>query len=247
MNTVKGEGIRYSTVPDDAKGSSQKQIDGIYEAGHGAQQNMLNIQRWEQSMAANKGVLDPGALNDLRVKAVNLWDTMADQIGHPEEKIGGLSDAQMSAKVSTGAAAMNENEHQQRSFGALKAFLQATPNPEMQKSAALPLIADLHTENQMAIDKKNYLDEFDHANQDNFGAPVPRNYLATDALQAFDRDYPATNYQGERNHLSNIIQSQGFAKFSSELQNASPEKKQKLYKAIDAKYGPNFHRYFTGS
>lgn len=247
VQTAQGEGVRYSMLPDESQGASQKQIDDIYQSGHASQQNMLNIQRWEQSMAANKGHLDGGAFNDLRVKAANLWDTMMDNTGHPEYKVAGLPEAQIAAKVSTGAAAMNENEHQQRSFGALKAFLAATPNPEMQKEAALPLIADLHTENQMAIDRKNYLDEFDKENQRAFGAPVPRNYLAADALQSFDKDYPSNNYQGERNNLATIMQSQGFAKLSGDLQNATPEKKQKIYAALDAKYGPNFHRYFTGS
>jgi len=142
---------------------------------------------------------------------------------------------------------MGEAENQQRSFNALKAFLQQTPNPEMQREAALPLIADLQMENQQAIDKKNYLDEYDHETQRNFGAPVPRNYSATSALQSFDKDYPTNNYQGERNHLSDIFQSAGFQKLSADLQNSSPEKKAKLLKALDAKYGPNFHRYFTGS
>jgi hypothetical protein len=243
---AKSEGQRYAVADEGSQGESQKQIQSTYEAGNSAQANMLQIQHWEASMAANKGKLDGGALSDLRTKAANLWDTMADQVGHPEFKVSGLPDAQIADKVSRGAAAMSENEHQQRSFGALRAFLQSTPNPEMQREAALPLIADLHTENQMAIDKKNYLDEFDKENQRNY-APIPGNYLARNALQSFDKDYPANSYQGERNKLATIIQSGGFQKLSSDLQNASEEKKQKIYKALDDKYGPNFHRYFTGS
>jgi hypothetical protein len=254
VSTAAGEGVRYSTLDEPTKADSQKQIAATYEAGNSAQANMLQIQRWEQSMAANKGILDGGALSELRTKAANLWDTAAQRAGHPEFQISGLPDAQIADKVSRGAAAMSENEHQQRSFGALRAFLASTPNPEMQRQAALPLIADLHTENQMAIDKKNYLDEFDKENQRNY-APIPGNYLARDALQSFDKDYPANNYQGERNKLSTIIQSGGFQKLSSDLQNQRPHetpddfarRKQKTYEALDKKYGPNFHRYFTGS
>jgi len=234
-------------LPDDARTTSNKQIDDVYEAGNQAQQNMMKIQRWEQGMAANQGALAPGAFNELRTDAANMWNTAMDQAGHPEYKLDGLEDAQIAQKTSKGAAAMGEAANQQRSFNALKAFLQQTPNPEMQRGAALPLIADLHAENQVAIDRKNYVDEFDKENQRSYGAPVPRNYLASDALQAFDKDYPANNYQGERNKLSTILQSQGYGKLQSDLQNASPDKKQKLYDALDAKYGPNFHRYFTGS
>ena len=247
LQTAQGEGVRYSVAPEDAKGTSSKQIDDVYQEGNTAQQNMIKIQRWEQAMAANHGLLSPGALNEMRTDAANMWNTAMEKYGHPEYKIDGLADAQIAQKTSKGMAALGEASNQQRSFNALKAFLEQTPNPEMQREAALPLIADLHTENQMAIDKKNYIDEFDKENQRAFGAPIPRNYLATDALQAFDKDYPANSYQGERNHLATIIQSGGFAKLSSDLQNAPQEKKEKLYKALDKEFGPNFHRYFTGS
>lgn len=247
MEAAKNEGVGYTIAPDANKAASAKQIDDIYSSGNEAQSRMATIQRWEQTMAANPtGPLKPGALEPMRIEAANMWNTMMDQAGHPEYKVNGLADAQMADKTSRGAAAMQEAGNQQRSFNALKAFLQQTPNVGMQREAALPLIADLHMENQQNIDKKNYIDEFDKETQRNYG-PLPRNYLATDALQSFDKDYPANNYQGERNNLATIIQSGGFAKLSSELQNASPDKKQKLLQALDSKYGPNFHRYFTGS
>jgi hypothetical protein len=248
------EGLKTQLAPDDAKAASQKMIDDTYTAGNAAQQNILNIQRWEQSVAANPtGVLAPGAFNEARVQAGNIWNTIMDQYGHPEFKINGVDDAQMAEKTSRGAAAMSENEHQQRSFGALKAFLQSTPNTSMQRDAALSLIGDVHAENQAAVDKKNYLDEFDNETQRAFGAPIPRNYLATDALQAFDKDYPSTNYQGERNKLVGIISSPRYRELMNQLQNGSPEdkqateRKQAALKKLDETFGPNFHRYFTGS
>jgi hypothetical protein len=123
----------------------------------------------------------------------------------------------------------------------------------MQRDAALSLIGDVHAENQAAVDKKNYLDEFDNETQRAFGAPIPRNYLATDALQAFDKDYPSTNYQGERNKLVGIISSPRYRELMNQLQNGSPEdkqateRKQAALKKLDETFGPNFHRYFTGS
>ena len=198
-------------------------------------------------MAANKGALDPGSMSELRTKAVNSWNTLMQQIGAPKAQLDGLADAQMAQKMSIGAAAAGENANNQRSFGALKAFLAATPNTDMSRNAAIPLISDMHTQQQMAIDKKNYLDEFDQENQRSFGAPVPRNYLATDALQSFDKDYPANNYEGERDKLSGIIKSPQYPALMQVLKTGTPEQKQKKIKELDTAFGPNFHRYFTGS
>ena len=250
MQTAQGEGVRASMSPE-AKAQSQKEINEVYSSGSEAQARIPTLQRWEQSVAANQnGPLKPGAMNEFRTNAVNYWNTLMDQVGSPENKITSddqLSAAQMATKTSKGAAAMGEAANQQRSFNALKAFLQQTPNPEMQREAALSLIADLHMSNQQAIDKKNYFDEFDRETQRNYGSPEPGNYLARDAAQAFDQDHPSTNYQGERNNFSNIIQSGGFARLSQEIQNAPEDRKQKIYAQLDAKYGRNFHRYFTGS
>lgn len=253
LDTAKSEGTQYSMLPDDVQNESNKKINDIYQAGSDAQESLLHTQHWEQVMAANKGLLDPGSQSELRTKAVNMWNTAMAAAHLPQAQLDGLADAQMAQKMSIGAAAAGENANQQRSFGALKTFLAATPNTDMARQASIPLIADLHTQQQQAIDKKNYYHEFDTENQRNFG-PLPQHYNANDAQQAFDKDYPANNYEGERDKLSNIISSGGFADLSTKLKTppgateADREAyRQKLYKAIDGKYGANFHRYFTGS
>jgi hypothetical protein len=248
VQRAQDEGVRYSMLPDETQGESQKKITEVYDAGNLAQSRLPTIQRWEQSLAANPtgSPLAPGAFSELRNNAANMWNTTMDQFGHPEFKVSGLDDALMAQKMSGGAAALQEAENQQRSIAALQAFMKMTPNTTMPREAALQLIADMHMENEQSIDKKNYLDEFDNATQRNYG-PVPRNYLATDALQAFDRDHPATNYEGERNSLASILQSQGFGKLSNDLANKPEQIKRKYYEALDKKYGKNFHRYFTGS
>ena len=249
LQTARDEGVRYSLLPEDAQSDSQKKISQVYESGNLAQARLPTIQRWEEALASNPDgkFLAPGALNDIRTQAANLWNTTMDQFGHPEFKVSGLNDALMAAKTSKGAAAMAEAENQQRSLAALNAFLNQTPNTSMPREAALPLIADMHMENTQAIDKKNYLDEFDRETQRNYGAPMQRNYLASDALNAFDHDHNAADYEGERNKLQKLLLSRGFNGFSRNLQNASDEKKRKYFDAIDAEYGKNFHRYFTGT
>jgi hypothetical protein len=253
LDTAKNEGTQYSMLPDDVQNESNKKINDIYQSGSEAQEGLLHTQHWEQVMAANKGFLDPGSQSELRTKAVNMWNTAMDAAHLPQAKMDGLSDSQMAQKMSIGAAAAGENANQQRSFGALKTFLAATPNTDMQREASIPLIADLHTQQQQAIDKKNYYHEFDAENQRNFG-PLPQHYNANDAQQAFDKDYPANNYEGERDKLAGIIASGGFADLSTKLktppgatESDRETYRQKMYKAIDGKYGPNFHRYFTGS
>lgn len=200
-------------------------------------------------MAANKGVLDNGAYSELRTKAANIWNTAMKAAGMDSGKndatidTEGMTQSQIAQKMSIGAAAAGENANQQRSFGALKAFLAATPNTDMAKAAAIPLIADLHVQQQQAIDKKNYYHEID----DNKDIKMPQYYSANDAQQAFDKDRPANNYEGERNKLSAIMQSPRYAPLMNVLQNGSEEQKKKTIKDLDSAFGPNFHRYFTGS
>lgn len=248
MEAAKGAGVRYSMMPDAAQAESSKQINEAYDAGSAAQGRMPTLQRWESSIAANPdGVLAPGAFHELRTDAANMWNSGMDQLGHPEYKINGLEDAQMAEKTSKGNAAAAEAAGQQRSFNALKAFLQQTPNPTMQRGAALSLISDMHMENQQAIDKKNYYDEFDKENQWQFGAPIPRNYLSTEANQAFDKEYRPDTYNGERDKLSTILQSRDYGKLRALVNDSSEADKQTTFKKIDDRYGKNFHRYFTGS
>lgn len=236
-------GRNYSMLPPEVQQESNKKIGDVYQAGSEAQEGMLHTQHWEQVMASNKGVLDNGSYSELRAKAVNMWNTAMDAAGMPKAKLDGLADAQMAQKMSIGAAAAGENANQQRSFGALKAFLAATPNTDMARQASIPLIADLHVQQQQAIDKKNYYHELD----ENKDVKMPQYYSANDAQQAFDKDHPATNYEGERNKLSAVMQSPRYAPVMSVLQNGTPEQKKKMIHDIDAAFGPNFHRYFTGS
>jgi hypothetical protein len=248
MDAAREAGTHYMIADPAQQADSTKRIDETYQAGNEAQARMPTLHTWEQVVASNpEGLLAPGTMHQLRTDAANMWNTAAAQLGHPEFAINGLEDAQMAEKVSRGSAAMAEASNQQRSFNALKAFLQQTPNPEMQRGAALRLIADAHMENQQAIDKKNYLDEFDQESRRHLGIPATKNFLATEALNNFDKDYRPDTYEGERNKLSNVLQSGGYDKLRTTIQNAPEDKKAKLMKALDEKYGPNFHRYFTGN
>jgi hypothetical protein len=237
-------------LPDDVQGESQKRINQVYDNGQLAQARMPALQRWEQSISAvpDGQPLQAGALHEGRTIAANLWNTTMDQFHLPQFKLDPdhLDNAVIAEKTSRGAAALAEAENQQRSLAGLYAFLNQTPNATMPRSAALKLIADMHMENVQAIDKKNYLDEFDHENQRNYG-PMARNYLASDALQAFDKDHNALDYDNERNRLQELMSKPGFAKWATDLQNSSGDKRRLFEDMLDERYGKNFRRYFKGT
>lgn len=244
VQTAQGQNQAFHSAPTDVQQESQHQIGNILTQGDAAQSNSVNLQRWASSVAQNpQGMLAPGALMESRLQAVNLFNTAMDMAGMPQNKIDGLADAQMADKTSRGAAAFSENEHQQRSFGALKAFLQSTPNTGMQRDAALSLISDVNSENQQTVDKKNYMNEIDQETRRG-GAP-PRSFLAQDALKAYNNEYSQDNYQGERNKFEGILKSTKYPQLMRVIQNGTPEQKQKLYGDLDKTFGKNFHRYFT--
>lgn len=245
VQTAHNQTQAYFSADPTVQTGSNHQIDQINEQGNTAQSNAVNLQRWASSVASNpQGLLAPGALMESRLQAVNMFNTAMDLAHMPQNKIDGLADAQMADKTSRGAAAFSENEHQQRSFGALKAFLQSTPNTGMQRDAALALIADVNSENQQTVDKRNYLNEVDQEVRRN-GAP-PRSYIAQDALNAYNREYSQDNYQGERNKFEGILKSKKYPELMRVVQNGTPAEKQKLYDDLDKAFGKNFHRYFTG-
>jgi hypothetical protein len=227
----------------------QDQAQQIQDAGLQARENLLATQRWESSMAHNQDILSPGSGSDFRAHAVSMLNTALRAVGHPEMQVkeGDLEAAQMAAKTSTGIAALHEAEGNQRSFGALKAFLQATPNTQMQRGAALNLMADEHIQNQEAIDKMNYLQEVDKENQRVNGVP-PRRYLPGDTLvNGYNQEFREGDYERDRNNFAAILQAKSYPAVMNVLQNGTPEQKQQKYDELDAAYGRNFHRYFTGT
>ena len=249
LDALQNEGQNYqilkSTNPN-AEQSSNKTIEEVMSQGQSAQQDLYQIHRWEQSMASNKGVLAPSAYNELATSSVSKWNAVMNAIGRPELAIDGLSDAQIANKVSVGSAAAREANAGQRSFGSLSAFLKSTPNPSMDREAALKLIADEHLESQMAIDRMNYHKTFDQYNQQAY-APIPRNYLASNVDNAFHSDHTQNDYEGERNNYYKFISGPQFQALMPYIQNGTPAQKSKALQALDAKYGPNFHRWLTGA
>lgn len=224
----------------------------VYAEGQNSTSRIPQLDRWASSLASTMGTPnEPGALASIRQDATNYWNTAVKML-YPNDSdkqnsmlINGVDDAQIATKLSTGSAAGLEKELGQRSFAGLQALLRGTPNMEMQAPAALRLIADGRADNQENIDKMNYLNEFDKANQAN-GAPATASYLTQNAIAAFNRDHPQSQYENEREALYKIVSNPKYGTIDAGLRD--PVKGRANAKALDQAVGlPGFHGYFTGN
>jgi hypothetical protein len=246
VQAAQGQYQAFKSADPSVQAASRQQIEEINQLGNASKGGAIDLQRWEQTMATNKGFLDAGSMHELRTQAANTWDTIVKAAGHPELTIGGLPDAQMAAKLSTAEAVNFEQQHQQRSLGATRVFLAATPNSEMQREASIPLIADRHSRVQQDIDKMDYVNEMDQEGRRTRGGADPRSLIAQDALNSYNREYSQENYQAERDKLEGMLMSNKYPQLIGAIKAAkSPAEKQQIFDELDRNFGKNFHRYLT--
>jgi hypothetical protein len=239
---------RFAGATQEAVKTSNENMDTVYREADDAVAHVLPLNRYAASLAGNpNGLLTGGALHDLRVEAANRWNTLMAAVGVKQAQISGLDDAQMATKMTIGTAAMNEAGYGQRSALAFKAFLAGVPSQGMQRGAALNLVSDLQADNLRAIDQGSYFKEFADSLASKYGEPAARNFLATDALNAFNTDYTPDKYEVERNKYAALLASPVFAKVNQVMQSGSEEQRIKAAKQIDELAGQaGFHRWLTG-
>jgi hypothetical protein len=251
IETADAAGNRFLMASPEEQKASKQQIDEIAGDAVNAQSDMMDINRFASAASfPRSGAYEAGALYPLKSQIFNWYNSLVSTfIKDPETRKNlmvdpqGMTEAQITDKVTTGTAALREAGAGQRSFGALQAFLKATPNQTMPREAMLNLISDMVVHNQQTMDKARYINDFDKRVEASTG--LPRNFYATDALQAYNSDNPVTKYQADRDNLFNVMNKNQYQNIMTLLQN--PEKRDAMIKAIDSKYGAGFHRYFTGA
>jgi len=251
QQATQNAGSRFFLASPAEQEAQKAQIDQVINAGVKAQNDLFEVNRFAQSAASQKsGVFEPGALFPLKSKAANIYNSLITTlIQDPEMRQSmmidpeGMTQSQITDKIAVGTAALREAGAGQRSLGALEAFLSATPNQTMTKEALMGLIADMVVSNQKLISTANYIRDFDRAVEQQVG--MPRNFYASDALQAYGSDNPVTKYQNDRDKVFNVMMSDQYQNMVNRLND--PKTRDAMIAALDRDFGSGFHRYFTGA
>lgn len=244
-------GNRFLMASPEEQKSSKEQIDAIAGDAVQAQTDMMDINRFASAASFPRtGAYESGAFFPIKSQAANYYNSLISTfIRDPDLRAKlqidpqGMTESAIAEKVTTGTAALREAGAGQRSFGALQAFLKATPNQTMPREAMLNLISDMVIHNQQTIDKARYINDFDRRVEASTG--LPRSFYATDALQAYNSDNPVTKYQSDRDNLYKVMEKNQYQKVVQLLQN--PETRDDMIANLDKRYGAGFHRYFTGA
>jgi hypothetical protein len=224
-----------------------------------AKNNLYNTRQYASSLS-NLPQRTQGDLGQIESSFKGWWNSL-----FPDSPIEGLSDQQIVQKSGTLLAAMRAKEGNERAAQALEAFMSATPNARMMPEARNKLMAAMMVAEQQKIDQNNYLNEFmgniEHANPGE-----GRYFMASDAKNAFGKDYNANKYSAEEKALSYMLSSKNEKNSQSLYSNiqdiadkaknsGDPEKIKQAAKTIDALAAHSlgskmplagFHRFFFG-
>lgn len=241
--------IKYQTVQDpEVKAKSGQEIEQILSSGAKTQADIHNLHTFEQSMsnlASTKGVLKAGALSPYIANWGAILESAIQKIpGYEGYKFSDLASAQEAAKNAMAVAAQQTSTQGQHAYSALQSIMTAIPNAGMTGEASIPMLANIHVNQQRNVDLAKYVNEYNDAVQSTSG--LNRSFLASDAVQQFNKDHPPGEYEQERNKLSQLMLTPSFSKIINILQNGTPAQKAETIKRLDQFGGKNFHRYLTG-
>jgi hypothetical protein len=227
--------------PDSLKMSNEK-INEVYNEAASGANNTRQLKKFAETMTGQTGTFEPGKLNPFMTNLAAWWDSIAPNLGLQGVKLEQLANSQEAEKLSRSIAASGEANADQRSFAALKSWMQMTPSGVMTKPAAMNLITKMYVDNQRAVDEGNYFNEYDKYSSANKG--IPGLYSGQNAESAFRRDYSDDRYMSEQAALANVLSDAGTMKM---LENPDPKIRAAVIQSIEKKNPSlrNFGRYFS--
>ena len=175
-----------------------------------------------------KGVLSQGALAPIFEPYVAQWNAFVKAAGKPDLALDGLDSVQIANKLATKEASDLARGAGEKSYVALKQFINAVPSAGLDTPAAADLLALLIANNVKDVDLGNVWSEARLA--------VKGNFEGQDLLNAFNNDkgHTAADYSAMKTALSSIFQSPQWPALSAGL-SSPPGSKQniKSIKTID--------------
>ena len=186
---------------------SHKTEGGLQEKYQNAVANGATLNQISDELfhVKNNGALAPGALNEAMQGVVGKINGMAVGAGHPEWQIqpDELGTEQAINKLTAQMQFQRSQGADQHSLAALEIAGLATPGNYTTRNGQAKILAGLYALNQQDIDPYNYLQEY--KKQVQATSPRPDWYLAQNAMQNFNQDHNATEYQHIRTGMQDIL------------------------------------------
>jgi hypothetical protein len=243
----------YFLADDAAKANAPQDYARISNEYRAANDGRVNLDALESSVIGTihqKGGTGP------YTSLASGWMAVANQIatalGLPPPDPAMAANPQLMLKYATDLAAARAQAGDQRSAEALGTLAKTVPSPDMTPDANAQLMAALKIQNQTAIDRGVY-----RSRVEAMGA-TPGRYLPSDLEQSFRQDVTNEQQAKDKDALAGLYMSEvgknakgnGISKFQMLKQQiqAAPSKEARgdMLRKIDTRYGPGFHRYFTG-
>lgn len=214
----------------------------VFDAATTAQNNISTLDEQTSALLADKeGVLKQGALAGISEPAVAFYDSLVSDMGHPDWSIKGLGPTQVAAKLQQAQAFAQVAVGGDRAYAALMSAMGVTPGAQLDRNAALTLMAQMRMQAVKDIDRRSYFNEY---------AKVSPNYLSQDVNSAFDADHPPAQYNAERLAFQSVMNSPAYGAMRADLQVPGTPAYERAVKTLDVlgdQHGiHHFSRYMTG-
>jgi len=149
--------------------------------------------------------LSSGALQPMKMRAVQIWDDLMTTAGHGKGAAndltigdGALDNALVQRKLAAGLSFAQASSSGQHSLEALQASTHTNPDGTIPRAAAAEMTANLMIEKQRAIDEDNYERAARHSVQH-------PGYDASAARAQFRSEFSDERYQKEKESLTHLI------------------------------------------
>ena len=240
-----------STMPTSAA-ESQKNMEAVNQNLTVERNALENYKQMMESLSNIQGTpVGTGALSDFRTRILNLYNTFVDSYDpNNASDLKALDYKQIFDKISKATAATSENEAGQRSFGALRAFLESNPNSEMQPGAIRPIVSKMMASEMMNIQQNRYMQEYANEVGNQYGAPNKYNFSWAEGATRANQKYNVPTMENDMAALETFYGSPNVGALLNHFSSASGAEKQNILSGLDKKYanfGPNvISKYVLG-
>lgn len=186
--------------------------------------------------ALSSGPTGQGHGSDYRTHLTNILTTAGQYFGVPVDAsvTSDLSNQQIIAKIKELAGPQIANQSNQHAASVAHAITGVLPGGDLQPAAANEILSTMLVANQQPRDLSSYANNY-----------AGRYGLMVNVEPSFQHD-AGPIYDREQKILPVFMSSAAFAPALADLQSSDEKVRNRAVRTLDAAYGPNFHRYFTG-
>lgn len=172
-----------------------------------------------------------------RAELANVYNTALGMVGLPKDPTvtSDLEQSQIIDKIRTLVGTQLAHSNDEKAASIAHALTNVLPGGGQQKGASNEVLGSMMVANQQQRDFPQY-----------YNAYTGKYGVSLNAEPSFQHDMGA-QYDREQKALPVFMGSGAFEPAMRALHDPNPDKRAKAVEILDAKYGPNFHRYFTGN